>query len=505
MGSHVIALDVGTSAIHCLLADSLGRPIATASAPMHYTTPDGCPPLAREFDPDVLMETVGRLTGEVLEGHAIRPADIGAIGLTGQRQGVVFLDDKGKELYSGPNIDLRAIFEGAAIDEELGGEIYAITGHFPGLLFAPARLRWFRENRPQTYEKVSSILTIPGWLAYKLTGNLVSQPSLDGEAGLLDINVKKRSPHLMERLGVAPSLLPPLSPGDIPADPLTARMAARWGLGEGIPVVSAGPDTQCGLLGMGLVESGHVGAVIGWSGALQMVTANPCHDEGMRTWAGCYPLDGLWVAESNIGDAGGAYRWLKDTLLGKDAPFEQAEYLAVQAEASDGVMAFLGPGPVSSLKAGLKMGGLFFPTPLSFQETTHGQLFRAALESIACSVKANLATLGEVTGKDISTLHLGGGMANSRTLAATLANLLGFPVERSVSPQVSVRGAALAAASFTDSSTTLKERALEAADLRDHVEPGTASDIAQCQEWYAEWLSLYERLQWDGQPASRPG
>ena len=505
MGSHVIALDIGTSAIHCLLADSLGRPIATASAPMHYTTPEGCPALAKEFDPDAVMETVGQLTGKLFERQAIGPADIGAIGITGQRQGVVFLDDKGKELYSGPNIDLRAIFEGAAIDEELGGEIYATTGHFPALLLAPARLRWFRENRPQTYDKVASILTIAGWLAYRLTGNLVSQPSLDGEAGLLDINLKKRSPRLMERLGIAPSLLPPLSPDDIPSGPLAARMAAQWGLREGTPVVSAGPDTQCGLLGMGLMEGGHVGAVIGWSGALQIVTPNPCHDEGMRTWAGCYPLDGLWVAESNIGDAGGAYRWLKDTLLGKDAPFEQAEHLAGEASDSDGVMALLGPGPVSSLKAGLRMGGLLFPTPLIFQETTHGQFFRAALESIACSVKANLVTLGEVTGREIRTLHLGGGMANSRTLAATLANVLGFPVERSVLPQVSARGAALAATSFTDSSTTLEERAMEAVDLREHVEPGTASEIAQCQEWYGQWLSLYERLQWDGQLASRPG
>ena len=501
MGSHVMAVDVGTSAIHCLLADSLGRPIGTASAPMHYTTPEGCPALAKEFDPDAVIETVGRLTGELLEEQAISPADIGAIGVTGQRQGVVFLDDKGNELYSGPNIDLRAIFEGAAIDEELGGEIYATTGHFPALLLAPARLRWFRENRPQTHEKVSSILTVAGWLAYKLTGSLVSQASLDGEAGLLDINKKERSPHLMEKLGVDPSLLPPLSPGDMPCGPLSARVAAQWGLRAGIPVVSAGPDTQCGLLGMGLVEGGKVGAVIGWSGALQAITANPCHDGGMRTWAGCY-LAGLWVAESNIGDVGGAYRWLRDILLGRDAPFEQAEQLAGQASASDGVMAFLGPGPVSSLKAGLRMGGLFFPTPLIFQETTHGQLFRAALESIACSVKANLDTLGEVTGSEIRTLHLGGGMANSRILAAGLANLLGFPVERSVFPQVSARGAALAAASFSDSSVTLAERAMGATDLREHVEPGTASEIAQCQEWYGEWLSLYERLQWDGQLAS---
>ena len=501
MVSYLLALDMGTSALHCLLADPLGSPIATTSAPLGYFTPEGCPSLAREFDPEIVLNTVAQLVGEVLTGNGVRGGDIATIGITGQRQGMVFLDVKGKELYSGPNIDLRCIFEGAAMDEELGEEIYATTGHFPSLLLAPARLRWFRENRPQIYDKTSTILTIAGWLTYRLTSSLTSEPSLECEAGLLDINGRQRSPSLMGKLAVPLSLLPPLSPlslEGVPAGTLSQQVAAPWGLRAGIPVFIVGPDTQCGLLGMGLTKDGQAGAVIGWSGALQVITSRPCQDEERRTWAGCYPLEGMWVAESNIGDAGNAYRWLKDTLLGSSASFEDAEQLARQASAaSEGVMACLGPGPASSMKEGLKMGGLFFPSPLSFQETTSGQLFRAALENIAYSVKANLDTLGKVTGLNPQVLYLGGGMSRSWTLATTLATVSGLPVRRSITPQVSARGAALAAAAATNPSLTLEQAAKAASDDCEELEPGPASETAQYQQYYHQWLHLYRRLAWD--------
>ena len=248
------------------------------------------------------MSALGRLVGSLLRRQGIRPGSISAIGITGQRQGVVFLDGAGKELYCGPNIDLRAIFEGAAIDEEMGREVYHTTGHTPSMLMAPARLRWSRENRPEIYHKTRAILTIPGWLAYRLTDSLMSEPSLEGEAGLLDINTGRRCPGLLGKLGVSQSLLPTLPNGKQPcAGPLSRGMADLWGLKEGIPVVVAGPDTQCGMLGMGLVKAGQTGAVIGWSGALQVLTSTPCLDKGLdddmndppRTWAGHYSLPHL--------------------------------------------------------------------------------------------------------------------------------------------------------------------------------------------------------------------
>lgn len=497
MGSYILALDVGTGALHALLAGPRGVPIASASAPMHYHVPPGCPSLAREFSPEEVMNGLFDLITGLLKSSGIRPGDIGSIGVTSQRQGVVFLDHVGREIYAGPNVDLRATFEGAAMDEELGETLYRTTGHFPSMMMVPARLRWFRNHRASLYSQTRTVLTIACWVDYRLTGVPLADPALDGEAGLLDIRRKTRCLDLIGGLGVLPSMLPPLPPEGNGWAELSPAVARSLGLEEGIPVVVAGPDTQCGLLGMGLTREGDLGAVMGWSGALQVITSGPCFDEEMRTWVGCYQ-DGSWVAEANLGDAGNAYRWLKDTLLGPDVSFETAEQLAQQSPAEpDGLVAFLGPGPVSAQKAGLRLGGLLFPTPLSFQETNRGQLLRAALENIAYSVRANVGILRAVTGLDPQLLHVGGGMARSRTLAETLAGVLGIPVRRHLIPEVSARGAALVAAARAQPEMNLSQVVELACDSYEEIEPGDPSQLAQHQERYERWLQLYRRLEWD--------
>ena len=491
---YVLALDVGTSALHCLLADGLGRPVAEASSPMTYTASEDLTPLAKEFDPGQVMEALRALTKGVVARAGIAGEGIRAVGVTSQRQGVVFLNEDGLELYCGPNTDARAAFEGAAIDGQMGKEVYATTGHFPSMILAPARLRWFRHHCPAIFERTRTVLTVAGWVAYRLTGRLMSEASLDGEAGLLDISSRERSSSLAEALELESSILPPLSPG-LPTSDLSPLIGSLWGLPAGIPVVVAGPDSQCGLVGMGLRRPGRAGAVLGWSGALQVLTSEPTFDGDMRTWVGCHPLDGMWVAESSLGDAGNAYRWLKDTLLGPEASFEETEELARQAPSADGVMAFMGPGPGSAPNAGLRVGGLLFPSPVAFQEAGRGQIFKAALESIAYSLSSNLSTLRQVTGQNLEAPNLGGGMACSRTLATVLANVLGSPVRRSTQRNVSARGASMIAAVQTGAD--LDEMMEEASSDFEEVQPGAPTETAQYQEHHRQWLRLYQRLEWD--------
>ena len=495
---YVIALDFGTSALHCLLADHLGRPIDSADSPISYSTPEGGPSLAKEFEPESVLAQFRQIMDALLRKHDAKPEDISAVGITGQRRAVVFLDADGREVYCGPNVDLRALFEGAAIDEEMGLELYTSTGQLSAFMLASARLRWFREHGPQIYERTRTILTVAGWLAYRLTGERIAEPCLDCEAGLLDVATRQRNSALMNKMGVPESLLPPLSDAGIPVGRMRGPVAELWGLDTGTPVVIAGPDSQCGLLGMGLIEPGQAGAVIGWSGTLQVLTPQPCHDgDGTRTSVGCYPAEGLWVAESSLGDAGNAYRWLKETLFDGQASYEQIDELALSsADSADGVVALLGPSPVTALKAGLQMGGLLFPTPVTFQDTSRGDLFHAALKNIAFSVKSNLATLTDVTDLDSPIIHLAGGMARSQGLATILATVLGGTVRRSLTPQTSGRGAAMTAATAIEPSFTMRQAALEAAEDLEEVDPRFPSEVAQYQESYDQWLDLYERLRW---------
>ena len=158
--------------------------------------------------------------------------------------------------------------------------------------------------------------------------------------------------------------------------------------------------------------------------------------------------------------------------MGRTADFAETEALARGALAApEGVMALLGPGPVASVRVGLRRGGILFPTPLSFQEVGRGQMFRAALESLAFCVEANLEAIGEVTNARAGPLHLGGGMASSDTLAGCLATVMDRPVLRPAFPQVSARGAAMLAAHWSLDADLEESARLVSRELRP-TEPG---------------------------------
>ena len=89
---------------------------------------------------------------------------------------------------------MRGVFQGAAIDDRSGEEVYALTGHFPAFLLAASRIGWLQDSRPALYERLATVLPLGSWLACALTGARVSEPSIDAEAGLLDIPLRSVLP-----------------------------------------------------------------------------------------------------------------------------------------------------------------------------------------------------------------------------------------------------------------------------------------------------------------------
>ena len=111
------------------------------------------------------------------------------------------------------------------------------------------------------------------------------------------------SPALLDALQLPPSLVPPaVVDGFVVVEP-------AGGDGIALPVVLAGADTQCALLGMGAFAPGDAGVAAGWSAPVQLVTANATLDPLMRTWAGVHVVPDRWVIESNAGETGRAWDW----------------------------------------------------------------------------------------------------------------------------------------------------------------------------------------------------
>ncbi|GAG46556.1 unnamed protein product, partial [marine sediment metagenome] len=225
------------------------------------------------------------------------PSQIAGIGITSQREGIALLDDDRQPLYVGPNTDLRGVFQGGAIDQEAGDFIWRMCGHGPGFMLAWSKLRWFKEERPWLFGKARCVVSLPDWLAARMTGALATERASAAECGLADVTTGLPARSVAKRLGLDGIEIPPAcDPGTV-AGGLLPVPADELGLDPGTPVVRAGPDTQVGLVGLGTGEAGEAGAMAGWSGAVQLVTRRPVFDAERGLWTGRHVVPGRWVLE----------------------------------------------------------------------------------------------------------------------------------------------------------------------------------------------------------------
>ena len=497
----LLVLDLGTSRLRCHIFTPRGGLVASASQGMKVQTEEEISPLSRSLDPSEVWRSLCRLIRRAMAQAGLRGLDIGAVSATSQRQGVVFLDTQGREIYAGPNMDLRAVFEGMALDEKLGPEIFDTTGHWPSFLLAPARLSWFRKHQPETFESVSTVLPLADWILFKLCGSRIAERSLAAEAGLVDLRNGQPATGLFKAVGLAESLVPSLGLSGEAVGRISARASEESGLKAQTPVVLGGPDTQCGLLGMGLTETGSSGVVSGWSTPVQLITSGPIFDDRQKLWTGYSVLPGHWVLEANAAETGSSYRWLLRLLLGSEdeAAHRKAERLASRSPAgSMEVLALLGAGTLNQSTLSLGLGGLLFPVPMILAEVDRGHILRAALESVAFAVRSGYQQLEEVSGNAssptaVTAVGLTGGFSRSPLFCHILASVLGREVNVASQGEATGLGAAMAAATGIGVYESLAEAA-QAMKARTKPVSPEGDWSAAYNDYYQRWLKVSEEM-----------
>ena len=475
--SPTLVFDAGSSSIRARLVSADGRIVSGASRPYAYASePDGGD-LARAFDLPGCWAALTDAAREVLEGGGAPPA----IAVTSQRQSLVFLDDKERPLYAGPNTDLRAIFQGAALDVEHGDAIYRTTGHRPSFMMASGKLAWLRDTRPDAYARVAHVLPLADWIAWRLTGEIACEPSLAAASGLLDIRSRRWASALFAEIGLRcpeTRLLDATKPRGVALD---AEHGNDLPALAGLPVTVAGADTQRALIGMGVGadgDGGQAGIVAGWSATVQMTMTHPAMSESMKTWTGLFPASGLasdlWVMESGAGDMGNAWRWLAETLFGGERGYrddrgnvygEMDRLAASVSRGADGVSVSLGPQAMDVSALGMRLGGIVFPVPMTLGGTTRAQICRATLESFAYAIRANLEQAERESDVEATRVAFGGGLARSATLRRILPSVLGRPVTTFAEHDAAAAGAAGARAHGGVTAQPDAEMAVEYQDL----------------------------------------
>jgi len=413
----VLAVDQGTTGTTCLVVDPglevHGRGYAELT--QHYPRPGWV-----EHDPGEIWTSVEHAAGTALADAGLAPGDLGAIGITNQRETTLLW-----ERASGRPVHRAIVWQDrrtAARCRELPTElIRERTGLVPDPYFSGTKLEWLLDETGR--RDGLAFGTVDSWLVWKLTGEHVTDPTNASRTLLYSLAARDWDDELLALFRVDRGLLPELrGSSEVVGE---GRL-----LGATLPVAGIAGDQQAALFGHGCVRPGQAKATYG-TGSFVLAHAgedvSPPPHGLLRTAA----VEGT-ALEVAIFVAGAALQWLRDGL-GVLGEVSESAGLAESVDDTGGVhfvpaLAGLGSPHWAPEARGLVCG--------LTGGTRRAHLVRAALEAIAFQVRDVLETM------PLEVLRVDGGATRNRFLMQFQADVLQRPVEVAFEREMTALGAA---------------------------------------------------------------
>jgi sugar (pentulose or hexulose) kinase len=496
---YLMALDAGSGSGRCVVVSLDGRKFFATKKEWFYFTPPGLASSANEFHPDEFWRIFADCIRETLAKAGIRGEDVLAVSSTSQREGLVALDKDGMELYAGPNRDFRAAMEGIFVTNNFGEEIYRRSGHYPSGLFGIARLLWFKKNQPELFARFATVLSMNDWVLFRVSGVRSSEPTNASETAMYDIQKHEWMKDIVDKLGL-PDLLPPVHNAGTVIGGVTEAVAKETGLKAGTPVVAGAADTQCGLLGCGLLNTDDTGIISGTTTPVQTITDTVILDPQIRTWADPYVIPGKYVLESNSGGSGSVFQWLRDTIseseVMRTSPEQAyAEMVKIAEKAppgSNGVLIHSGVNIFNAKKIGMPVNVFLLGlSPLTGEASSgKGLIIRAMLENFVYGAKANFDQVVEVLGRQPSVIGVCGGLSKSDLYNQIMADVLALPVKVPFCREGSGVGCAICAGIGAGQFKDFSE-GVQAMVHLDRVYEPDAQNVGKYKNYYRRWLKSF--------------
>jgi glycerol kinase len=428
----ILAIDQGTTGTTCLVVDRAGNVVGSGyrEIPQHYPRPGWV-----EHDADEIWRSVLDVGSSALRDAGVDARRLEAIGIANQRETVVAWDrSDGRPLA-------RAIVwqdrRTAARCDELRGQ-----GHEPlvrertGLLLDPyfsgTKLEWlFREGGvPES----AAVGTVDSWLAFKLTGEHVTDPSNASRTLLYDLRRRAWDDDLCGLLGVPAGSLPRI----VPTSGVVGETAA---FGGSVPVAAIVGDQQAALFGQRCIDSSTAKCTYG-TGSFLLRTIGPVEPvpaDGLLTTVAWEVGDRFdYAVEASMFVTGAAVQWLRDEL-GIIRTADETEELAASLESNDGVYfvpALTGLGsPYWDPYARGTIVGLT-------RGAGRAHLARAALEAIAYQTADAVGAQDVIAPDPLAELRADGGATANGWLMQFQADVLGIPVVVAALEETTALGAA---------------------------------------------------------------
>jgi xylulokinase len=503
---HILAIDLGTSALKVALVSVAGQVVASEQEECRVSLRQGG---GAEQDPEGWWALITGASSRLVAGGAVPPESVAAVSCTAQwsgtvavdqdgcpiRDAIIWMDSRGapqaRRITSGPvRVQGYGVDKLARWIRKTGG-IPARSGKDP-----IAHILWLQQEEPETYRYAHLFLEPKDWLNLRLTGRAAA--SYDSIA-LHWVTDNRRpdqiryDPALLRLAGVSRAKLPDLLAATDILGPLLPGPAGALGIPAGIPVVVGTPDIQSAAIGSGATRDFQAHLYVGTSSWLTCYVPVKKTDLLHNMAALPSAIPGRYFVANEQETAGAALTFLRDRVLfAGDAPadtYREFDRMAGQAPRGSGGVIFT-PwlyGERTPVEDRFVRGG-FHNLSLS---ASRDDLVRAAFEGVALNSRWLLQAVERFTRRRLDPIRFIGGGARSAVWCQIFADVLGATIEQVADPvSANARGAGMLAAVALGELTF--DQVPDRVAVASRYEPDPAAR-GLYEELFGEFVGLYRR------------
>ncbi len=433
MKEYLLGIDNGGTVCKAALFDLNGRQIVKKGISIPFSVNENG---KSERDPNEIIEKNLALIRSVVSKADGR---IVGVGLSGHGKGLYLLDRDGKPLGGGiGSTDSRALeYELEWVKD--GTAARAREKTFQRVLACQpvSILRWMKDNDPDTYGRVGSILSVNDLIGYALTGAVCAERTEISGTNLLNLNTAAYDGELLSlfEIGEIADALPPVIGSFDVRGTVTKEIAEKTGLEEGTPVSSGMFDIDACALAAGTVNEGDMCMIAGTWSINEYISPAPVDGISMNS---LYCVPGMYLAEESSAASAGNLEWLRGII--KEYSYSELDRMVEgipPEKANVYYLPFLYASNLSPYARAALIG----------LESGHGtaDAVRAVYEGVVFSGYTHLERLLAVCRQKPAFIRLAGGVVNSPVWIQMFADIAGIPVCVSAVSELGCLGAAMSA------------------------------------------------------------
>lgn len=449
---NILVIDTGSSSMRGVLFSETMQPLHTEQVEYYMREePDG----TCEMDPQVFSRALSAVCTSAARYARENGQSVDAISLTSQRSSVLALDAGGTPLGSILMWhDRRSAADCAQLTKQCGERFRAICGQALTPVLSAPKMALLRRLDPEQFSRAHRLAGIHDYLTACLTGEAVTDWTLASRTGLFDLRSRSWSDELLAVFGIPREKLCRLVPPGSVVGTVTAAFGKETGLPSKIPVVSAGGDQQCSVLGQGILRPGQIGVTVGTGAYACLLCEEPSRARSVNCSAAAVP--GGYLAEAGAPAAGVVYRWFRNTFFPESGnSYDEVNRAAAKASGADVILLPCFSGLLRPMPEPEARGCFWNLSP----DTTRGQMARAVLEGIAAETCDCVELLRDSAQGACGKVRLTGGLARLPLFAQLCADMLGCEIGVPAACETTAAGAWISAAAALGLFASQKEAA----------------------------------------------